>query len=209
MNYRLKSKAMTDFEAFQLYNAIKLHFQSDSYDAIKFNFKTNVKYSSFEKRNDRYFFHKIANRYSSRDELINFYVSNFVMQNKWIGNILNDGESNYARFRRYQEAQGHFFKDDISYIAHYQESSGSPFDDLLRSIDGQYPTVITMMLEGNIRLESVVILDQLFNFITKENKHITDPVLWPQVMKRLKKYSPFIKVDGEKMMKICINTFVQ
>ena len=31
---------MDPFEVYKLYNALKLHFENDSYDAIKYNFKT-------------------------------------------------------------------------------------------------------------------------------------------------------------------------
>jgi len=30
------------FESYKLYNALKLHFETDSYDAIKYNYKTSV-----------------------------------------------------------------------------------------------------------------------------------------------------------------------
>ena len=49
------------FESYKLYNALKLHFETDSYDAVKYNFKTSVKPQSFFKRKDKYFFAKIAN----------------------------------------------------------------------------------------------------------------------------------------------------
>ena len=38
------------FESYKLYNALKLHFETDNYDAVKYNFKTSVKPQSFFKR---------------------------------------------------------------------------------------------------------------------------------------------------------------
>ena len=43
---------MDPFESYKLYNALKLHFESD-YDAIKYNFKSNVSPNSFFKRKDK------------------------------------------------------------------------------------------------------------------------------------------------------------
>ena len=35
---------MTDpFDSYKLYNALKLHFETDGYDAIKYNYKSNVR----------------------------------------------------------------------------------------------------------------------------------------------------------------------
>ena len=31
------------YESYKLYNALKLHFESDSYDAVKYNYKTSQK----------------------------------------------------------------------------------------------------------------------------------------------------------------------
>ena len=48
----------TGFAAFALYNALKLHFTSDSYDFIKYHGKTNVSTQTFMKRKDKYSFYK-------------------------------------------------------------------------------------------------------------------------------------------------------
>ena len=40
------------YESYKLYNALKLHFESDSYDAVKYNYKTSLKPTSFFKRNE-------------------------------------------------------------------------------------------------------------------------------------------------------------
>ena len=39
---------MDPFESYKLYNALKLHFEG-SYDAVKYNFKTNTSPNSFFK----------------------------------------------------------------------------------------------------------------------------------------------------------------
>ena len=40
------------YQAYQIYQSLKLHFTTD-YDAVKYNYKTSVKQSSFERRRDR------------------------------------------------------------------------------------------------------------------------------------------------------------
>ena len=63
------------FESYKLYNALKLHFETN-YDAIKYNFKSNVTPQSFFKRKDKYFFAKLAKKYNG--ELKEFYVSQLI-----------------------------------------------------------------------------------------------------------------------------------
>ena len=40
------------FDAYSMYNALKLHFEQDSYDAIKYNFKSNFTPKSLFARKD-------------------------------------------------------------------------------------------------------------------------------------------------------------
>ena len=43
---------------------------------------------SFLKRNDRFFFRKLSKKYD-KEELIEFYVSNFIISNNWVGNLVS------------------------------------------------------------------------------------------------------------------------
>lgn len=81
---------MEPFDAFRFYQAIKLHFESNSYDAIKYNYKTSAKHSSFWKRRDKYFFAKIGKQFNSAENLIEYYAAHFVSGNTWIGDIVKD-----------------------------------------------------------------------------------------------------------------------
>ena len=60
------------YESYKLYNALKLHFETDSYDALKYNFKTSIKPQSFFNRKDKYFFAKLAKTYGKH--LKDFYI---------------------------------------------------------------------------------------------------------------------------------------
>ena len=64
------------WDAYLIYTAIKLHFDSESYDAVRYNYKTSVKEKSFFARKDKYFFAKLAKRYPEKQTLINYYIAN-------------------------------------------------------------------------------------------------------------------------------------
>ena len=57
----------TGFAAFALYNALKLHFTSESYDYFKYNGKTNVSPQSFMTRKDKYQFYKLSRKYNPEE----------------------------------------------------------------------------------------------------------------------------------------------
>ena len=51
------------FDVYKTYLAIKLHFTTTAYDYHKYNGKVNTSLEQFTKRNDRYFFYKLSNKY--------------------------------------------------------------------------------------------------------------------------------------------------
>lgn len=189
------------FESYKLYNSLKLHFETDNYDAIKYNFKTSVKPTSFFKRKDKYFFAKLANTY---DDLLDFYVANFKNDVKYVGDMLNEhGERYYREHKKVCESLTYTFENDINKL--YE--SNSDFDSLLEARDNEHPFVITYWLQDEIHLETVVILDSITGFINRENKKISETIIWPDIFRKITKYKPFVKFDKTKCVNILKKTF--
>ena len=79
---------MTGYEAFESYQALKLHFTSDAYNYFTYNGKTNVSVTAFENRKDKYHFYKLSRKFTNREELISFIVANFVEDEaSWVGHF--------------------------------------------------------------------------------------------------------------------------
>jgi hypothetical protein len=77
------------YEAFGLYESLKLHFTKDSYDFHKYNGKSNISVTSFENRKDKYHFYKLSRKFSKKEDLIEFLVANFVERDGlWVGDLL-------------------------------------------------------------------------------------------------------------------------
>ena len=72
---------MEAYEAYKIYHALKLHFNSD-YDYTKYNGKAKVTVDSYLKRKDRPFFAKVARKYITPENTKNFFVSNFIVNPK-------------------------------------------------------------------------------------------------------------------------------
>lgn len=191
---------MTGYEAFALYNSLKLHFSSDSYDFFKYGGKSKISVDSFENRKDKYYFYKLS-RQNEKEDYIEFLVSNFLIKEKcWAGDLLQE-ESVIAYKKRMATLQslGYVFKNDCQKLRDSVEISS----DLL-SCDGDYPKLLTMTLQNDIQFETLCILNDLMNFVPMWNKKITDTIRWPEIHRKIKKYTPFLHYDKEKFKQIAM-----
>lgn len=193
---------MEPFDAFRYYMAIKLHFESDTYEAPKYNYKTSAKPQSFWKRKDKYFFAKLAKRFDNPSELIAFFTSQFISDAKWVGDMMND-EENWTQWQKRNQSMSYTFEQDINRLSETVES----FDELLEATDGQHPLVISEYLSGSICIETVVILDKLTGFMKRADRQISETIVWPDVSRKIRKYSLFLNPNMEKMKKIVLKVF--
>ena len=51
-------------------------------------------------------------------------------------------------------------------------------------------------------IETFIILDDVVNFVPKWNKQIKEKIIWPNYLKKVQKYSPFLEVDKTKFRDI-------
>jgi len=189
------------FESYKLYNALKLHFETD-YDAVKYNFKSNVSSQSFLKRRDKYFFAKIAKQYEK--DLKGYYIANFKHGISYVGEMVNEvGEKNYIEHKKTLESLTRVFQNDINKLSEQKME----FDDLFKSQDGQHPLIIQLWMQEEITLETVVILNSLIGFIPRESKKISDTLIWPDIKRKIEKYTPFVNFNSTKCKLIILNGF--
>jgi len=192
------------YESYKLYNALKLHFETDSYDALKYNFKTSIKPQSFFNRKDKYFFAKLAKTYGKN--LKEYYIANFKMDVKYVGDMLNEGGEQYYRsHKKVMESIHYSFENDINKLSEIENS----FDELLLSENNNHPKIIKLWMQDEILLETIVILDSLTGFMNRENKKITETIIWPDIFRKIMKYKPFVKFDKTKCVNILKKTFTK
>ena len=193
----------TGFAAYALWNALKLHFTSDSYDYFKYNGKTNVSKSTFSTNKSKYHFYKLSRKYNL-EELKDFYIANFIQgKGDWVGDLLQDGDENYTKWQKTQQSLTYTFENDIMYM--FDSVDGAEFwhiDDYFKPIDGGWPMLITKMMHDKIKLETVCILIDIFDCMPRWEKQITDDIIWPTHRRIIKKYTPFINYDKQKFKEI-------
>ena len=201
------------WDAYLIYTAIKLHFDSESYDAVRYNYKTSVKEKSFFARKDKYFFAKLAKRYPEKQTLINYYIANFVHHTDgkvWVGELVDtQSEDVYAAWLKIHDSLSYVYDQDIQKLSDYCSKHKLRFDQLFQAgLDDQsHPLVMRLFTQGEIPLETVTILDILTDFMKRADKHITETILWPSLSRKLRKYRVFLRIDRKKMKEITLLRF--
>ena len=199
---------MTSYDAYKLYLAIKLHFTTANYDYFKHNAKVNSSLNAFLKRNDRFFFHKLATKYG--ENLQDYYVSNFVDRPKtWVGDLVRaDGDTIYNKWRKYNESFSYNFRNDCNVVNSIINDNGIRFDDVFSVAGGQHPRMLRLLLSGKVSIQSVIIFDKILSFISNWDKEIKETIIWPEKSFKITKLKPFVKVNLTKCKFIMKEIFV-
>lgn len=188
---------MNGFEVYKIYLALKLHFSKDNYNFFLFNGKSRASLASFEKRNDKYFFKKLALKYDA-NTIIEFFVSHFIHDDKfWIGNISLQNSKIYSEWKNKIQSLSFRFSNEIEDLINLQPN----FDKIFQT-DGGHPLLLKQYFSGQLSLESLVILNKVLNFVPVFDKQIKDPVVWPDLKRKVVKYEPFLSIDAPKYKKI-------
>jgi hypothetical protein len=191
---------ITGYEAFGHYQAIKLHFSTDSYDFQKYGGKSKISVESFENRKDKYFFYKLSRKIQNKDDLVDFLVANFVNdENCWIGNLLDESAvENYRARQKVLQSMSYTFENDCKKI--FDEVCNP--NEVIKVVNGDYPILLTMAMRKEIELETLCILNTLLGFFNFWTSSITDTIRWPLFRRKVLKYSPFINADLTKCKNI-------
>jgi hypothetical protein len=189
---------VTPFETYKSYLGLKNHFTKEKYDYHKYCGKSRATVQSFYKRKDRFFFEKLS-RQKNDEEVIDFFVSNFVgcddPQSLWIGDIMRSGEGRYTDWKKRNQSLSYVFRQETETLF-----EGQKVDDIFDCSKG-HPPILKSFLGGQVCLETMVIYDRIFGYVKNFDKKLQDPV-WESVSLKLKKYSAFIQVDIFQFKKI-------
>jgi len=52
-------------------------------------------------------------------------------------------------------------------------------------------------------------LDAITGFVERENKKITDTIIWPDIYRKITKYKPFVKFNKDKCIDLLKKTFTK
>jgi len=193
----LSSRKMDDFEAFKIYVAMKSHFQGD-YDYKQYKGKTSLKESAFHKRQDKSTFQELSRRFTKK-ELEEFLLATYLNLNSeymWTGNLLDDETlESYKQWKRRVQSMSYNFKEDVYKIINKAVENDLRFDNIFKSIKGQYPFIMKMENLGEISLETFIIFDEMFDILNTQEEKISDSINFPMFKKKCKNYSVFLNIN--------------
>jgi len=190
---------LTPHDTYKSYLALKQHFTKDTYDFHRYHGHIKASEATFYKRKDRYFFEKLS-RQKNDNEIIDFFVSNFVSsddpQSLWVGDIIKSGGDTYFDWKKRIES--------LSYVFEQELKSLTETEHLLKLIEvskGRHPRLLKEYLRKNVSIETLVILDLILNYRKKFDAVLDDPI-WKIVSKKMSNYSGFLSIDVDKYKEI-------
>lgn len=191
---------MTGYEAYCLHLAIKNHFERDSYDFFKYRGKVSAKQDTFLGRRDRWQFEKLGKRYSDED-LKSLYVANAISIDSrgWVGRFSEARDEADALLTEYQkriQSLDYVFRNELSEVEFSPES--------LRVVDGQMPILFRKFMAGDVSLETLVVLEDLFPHWNNILAKVHDTVLFPKIIRLARKYGPFLERDRRSLRNIFV-----
>jgi archaellum biogenesis ATPase FlaH len=120
--------------------------------------------------------------------------------------MLNEGgEQYYTSHKKVIESIHYSFQNDINKISEIESS----IDNILSSENSNHPLIIKLWMQEEILLETIVIIDSITNFVERENKKITETIIWPDIYRKITKYKPFVKFDDKKCLEILKKSFTK
>ena len=192
---------MQPFEVYRYYLALRLHFTTDSYDVIKQQGRVRATRNSFLKRKDLLSINRVAETYSDKD-IVNFLVANFVSGDRWGGVFDVEAKDRYQGWKKRIESISYTFKKELDKAVLFADKNNITFDQLFSYNNGQHPPIVKMYLRNDISIESLVILNKLNNFTDQLDQDLKDDLVWPDISRIIKKYSPFLEIKKDKYNEI-------
>ena len=195
---------MNGYDLYCTYQAIKLHFSSESYNFFHYDGKTRVSIDAFQKRRDKFLFHRLARKYRD-EEMVPFLVANFVhSDDNWTKSLLEEeAEQTYREWKRRTDSMTKIYTDDLQKIA-----TKDNFNDLFKVEDGQFPKLLVLFMQNDVTLETMVILNNIFDFIRIWDKKISDDIIYPKVSRKIRKYGSFLNVNVDKYKNLTKETLL-
>jgi hypothetical protein len=189
---------VTPFETYKEYLALKRHFSNTDYNYFKYNGKVNANQNSFETRKDKLFFQKL----SKHSDVTGFLIANLSKNEKaWIRELAYSDESErlYKDWLKRTQSLTYHVKEQLKYL-------DKNFDSNFKVAENKHPKIIQLYLGNVISLDTFSVLIDLIDCLDYWDKYISDPI-WDLLAIKVRKYTPFLKYDKNKMRKIVLDYF--
>lgn len=191
------------FDCYRKYLALKIHFKRENYDYVRFNGNTKLKTGTFEKRNDKNLFVKVAKDYDTEEKLENFLISNILWRYSefYIADAFTEESKKiYTDYVKVKHALKYYFSVDLKIIK--EHCAQNSISNCFFVKQNTYPELLTLLNQNKIRIQSVFIMNELRPFLKYWNEKINDQIFWPKTyIKVLKLKSFYDTIDRLEFVK--------
>ena len=184
------------FEVYRYYLALRLHFTTDQYDVVKQSGRVKASKQAFFKRKDLLAIRRVAETYSD-EEVVNFLVANFVSGDRWGGVFDVEAKSRYTQWKKRLESISYTFDQELDKLISAAETHNMNITECLTT--GHHPLALKMYLRQDLSIETLVILNNLTKFVDTLDVSLKDDLIWPDVSRIVKKYTPFLSYNKDKV----------
>jgi hypothetical protein len=186
------------FRTYVDYLALKKHFTTKGYDYHKYNGKVKASFSTFQTRNDAFFFYKLSQKKDPHGMILANVLHN---PNVWIRDVIEEeGNERYLDWKGRINSLTYLVSQDLK---HLDDSYKENF--IVKN--GQHPYILSLFLQRKISLETITILSNLANIFDYWEANIVDKIVASDKILISKKYFPFLEIDRKKFSSLVKNHF--
>lgn len=198
---------MNGFKAYRYYLALKLHFTTDKFNVFENKGNVRGSYESFNARNDKHLFDKLARKFSTDQELIQFMVAQFVYNNPTFIYGLEQADDNYTEWCKVKQSITKIFQDDLNQLQLEVEKYSYTVDQLFNCTLNDFPVIIKLYLGKRIHPQTLAILTDMGTPVAELANNPSVGLVLDNELRIIYKMSGFFKYDKEKLSKI-FNEFI-
>ena len=180
---------MEPIDVYLMYCAMKAHFGKNDYDFITYNGKSRVSRNSFYKRKDRYFFVKLSRKYKEYDDIKNYMVSNFIVEQR--GYVANFNDRNYETWKDKRNNFYNIFTEEIRPFV-------NNFNPIFEAKKNEHPLLLKEYLGKRVSIETLIVLEELVDFTKSWNRIMLEDYIWYDIKKLMKNYKRFLTIDKNR-----------
>ena len=199
------------YKFYKFYVQLKMHFTDESFDVFKNPNRIKVTSASYGKRRDHGLFERLAGKFHTERDMIQFLVSNFAYSNdQMIWNDIDSGMTNLKTWIRTKESLTKTFSDDVLYIEHLIDESKYSYESIINCTENDTCYIIKLLKSGKIHIETVALIACIEpELYAKWSSNGVSKLVYRMDLLKIKKLIPFIKKNSqiENMWKQFINQY--
>lgn len=192
------------FKTYELFCAMKLHWNTKHYNFVECKGKTKLTRVSLDTSSEKSFYYHLNEKYKTSEELIGYLIPCFLENPKVnVRDLCNERYKNAAeKWLNKIKSLKSVFKDDVFHIALFIKQN---------KIDSDYffcsDMIYKALINDSIQLETFIILNFILKFL---DKHAVDDIIYKYEYElKVNKYKAFISVNLDAYKKILINSIAE